>query len=79
MPTILKEKGFRLFFYSDERNEPCHVHIEKGDAYGKIWLEPVLEINYLINFTTSEEKDIMEIVLKNIANFKKKWNEYFTK
>ena len=36
MPTLLNEKGFRLFFYSNENNEPCHIHIEKGDAEGKI-------------------------------------------
>ncbi|MFM9947502.1 MAG: DUF4160 domain-containing protein [Saprospiraceae bacterium] len=35
MPTILKWLGFRFFFYSNEGNEPPHVHIEKGEALGK--------------------------------------------
>jgi hypothetical protein len=39
MPTILLLNGFRFFFYSNENNEPIHVHIEKGSAEAKIWLE----------------------------------------
>ena len=27
MPTILRKNGFRFFFYSNERNEPPHVHV----------------------------------------------------
>jgi len=27
MPTILFIQGWRLFFYSNERNEPVHVHV----------------------------------------------------
>ncbi len=44
MPTVLLINGFRFFFYSNENNEPVHVHVTKGNADGKIWLEPVLNI-----------------------------------
>jgi hypothetical protein len=43
MPKLLLLKGLRFFFYSNENNEPVHVHIMKGSAEGKIWLEPSLE------------------------------------
>jgi len=66
-----------IFFYSNENNEPVHVHINKGNANGKVWLEPSIKADYLIGFTNSEEKHIMEIVTQNAANFKNKWNEYF--
>jgi len=77
MPTLLNEKGFRFFFYSKENNEPCHVHVEKGNAEGKIWLEPIVKIGFLINFTKSEEKDILTIINNNQENFKTRWYEYF--
>ena len=77
MPTLLLEKGFRFFFYSKENNEPCHIHIEKGDAEGKIWLEPILKIGYLIGFNNNEQKDILDIVNKNQEQFKKRWHEHF--
>jgi hypothetical protein len=44
MPTVLLINGFRFFFYSNENNEPAHIHVTKANADGKIWLEPVLNI-----------------------------------
>jgi hypothetical protein len=43
LPTILIINGFRFFFYSSDRYEPAHVHVEKGEGIGKIWLEPNLK------------------------------------
>ncbi len=53
------------------------MHVEKGDSEGKIWLEPVLKIGYLIGFTNNEQKDILSIVNKNQEQFKKRWHEHF--
>ena len=78
MPTLLFIKGFRFFFYSNENNEPSHVHVTKGDAEGKIWLEPVV-FAYLHNFTKAEEKDIIEIMSEHAETLKMKWYEYFRK
>ena len=77
MPTLLYEKGFRFFFYSNENNEPIHVHVKKGEVEGKIWLEPEMAVAWFRGFTSAEEKDIMQIVATNIEVFKTKWNEYF--
>jgi Domain of unknown function (DUF4160) len=79
MPTLLLLYGFRFFFYSNENNEPIHVHVTKGNAYGKIWLEPEIEIAYLKGFGSSEEKQIISIVTDYSAEFKIKWHEYFNK
>ena len=79
MPTLLLLNGFRFFFYSNENNEPVHVHITKGDASGKIWLEPVVEVAYLKGFTNAEAKEITAIINIHSAEFKNKWNEYFNK
>ena len=40
MPTILFVLGWRLFFYSNEGNEPMHIHARKGEAECKFWLFP---------------------------------------
>jgi hypothetical protein len=77
MPTILRTNGFRFFFYSNENDEPAHVHVEKGDAEGKIWLEPNLTAAYFRGFSGAEQNDIMDIALTNSKNFLKKWYEYF--
>lgn len=76
MPTLFNENGCRFFFFS---NEPIHIHITKGSAEEKIWLEPDIELNYFDGFTNAEIKTIMDIVFKNHSKFKTKWHEYFSK
>lgn len=79
MPTLLLLNGFRFFFYSNENDEPIHVHITKGSATGKVWLEPTIEVDYFLGFSNSEQRDILHIIQKHCETFKKKWNEYFNK
>ena len=79
MPVVLLINGFRFFFYSNENNEPIHVHVAKADADGKIWLEPIIKIAYLHGFSSKEENYILEIVETNFELFKQKWNGYFGK
>jgi hypothetical protein len=76
MPTLIIVKGIRFFFYSNEGNEPPHVHVTKGVAYGKIWFQPV-SIKYLIGFDPAEEKTILETIMVNLRSFNTKWDEHF--
>jgi hypothetical protein len=39
MPTILFLNGWKFYFYSDEGNEPVHIHAEKAEKECKYWLE----------------------------------------
>ena len=41
MPTVLRIRSFRFHFYSDERNEPPHIHVATPDGECKFWLDPV--------------------------------------
>lgn len=47
MPVVLRIKGYRFYFFSNENAEPKHIHVTKADANGKIWLEPIIETAYL--------------------------------
>ncbi|HEX8279236.1 MAG TPA: DUF4160 domain-containing protein [Segetibacter sp.] len=79
MPTLFIVNGFRFFFYSNESNEPAHLHVTKGNAAGKVWLEPEIDVAYFKGFTNSEERFIQEIVKTRNEEFKTKWHEYFAK
>jgi hypothetical protein len=41
MPTVLRIGPFRFHFYSDESDEPAHIHVRSGDGECKFWLQPV--------------------------------------
>ncbi|MFN0016199.1 MAG: DUF4160 domain-containing protein [Saprospiraceae bacterium] len=76
MPTILRLLGFRFFFYSNEGKELPHVHVEKGDAQGKYWLDS-LEKDYMDGFPKGKEKQVREIVSEHKEKFYQNWHDHF--
>ena len=76
MPTILRLNGYRFYFYSHEPNEPPHIHIDKGDATIKIWLDS-LEVAKSRGFRPHEISGIMKLVSEHEGMFAEKWHEYF--
>ena len=77
MPTILRIKKYRLFFFSNEGNESPHIHIESGENYAKFWLKDVA-LAKSIGYNAKEINEIRAIILENIGIIKDKWNEYFS-
>ena len=41
MPTVLRSGPYRFFFYANDREEPCHVHVERDENTAEYWLDPV--------------------------------------
>jgi len=41
MPTVLRIGSYRFHFYSDENNEPPHIHVSTSDGECKFWLSSV--------------------------------------
>ena len=79
MPTVLRIKGCRFYFFSNEGIEPKHIHIEKADACGKMWLVPSVEVEYFYGFTAKEQKAVKKIVSENLELLINAWDEYFEK
>ena len=81
MPTILRWKGYRFFFFSNEGSpiEPCHIHAAKGDAYVKIWLEPEVAAEEAYNLTSAQIHEVVEKVKEEKERITRCWNEYFNK
>jgi len=68
MPTILYIRGWRLFFYTNERNEPPHIHARKGDVECKYWLHPDvfdIEEDYAYNLSPADRRAIRKIIFDN--------------
>lgn len=76
MPTLLRIGAFRLYFYSHEPNEPPHVHIDRGHATIKIWLDPV-EVAKIQGFKAHEIGAIVAMVHEHRLLLLEAWHEYF--
>ena len=47
MPTVLRIGRFRFYFFSNEREEPPHIHVKAAQDQAKFWLNPIqLASNY---------------------------------
>ncbi|WP_017293691.1 DUF4160 domain-containing protein [Geminocystis herdmanii] len=77
MPTVLRYKGYRFYFYSHEPNEPPHIHVDKDNLSAKFWLSPIF-LARNIGFSGKELRKIQSIVESNQTNFLEAWNEYFS-
>lgn len=79
MPTVLNEKGYRFFFFSNEGNplEPCHIHVRKNGALAKFRIEQKCSLADNIGFTAQELNEISGIINQNIPKIKEAWNGFF--
>lgn len=76
MPTVLRVGRFRFFFFSNEGQEPAHIHVKAGEDEAKFWLDPVqLAANY--GFNGRELKQIQRIIEKHQVTPLEAWNEHF--
>ena len=61
MPTIFREKGYRFSFYSYDLGEPMHVHVTKGGAEAKVWMDP-LALAWAKGFREHEIREFLDLV-----------------
>jgi Domain of unknown function (DUF4160) len=76
VPTVLRGEGYRFFFFSNEGNEPPHIHLERGDGYAKFWLDPVV-LAEAKDLKNSELRRGKLLVIEHRFDFLERWREYF--
>ncbi|MDP8240469.1 MAG: DUF4160 domain-containing protein [Candidatus Hatepunaea meridiana] len=79
MPVVFRYKGFRFFFYSNEGSprEPLHIHVRKGEAVAKFWLEPTPVVAESYALSSSELNELLKVAVKNKNVIRRYWNEHF--
>ena len=77
MPTILKIGPYRFFFYSNERGEPPHIHVQRERFLAKFWLNPVVLAGSK-RFASHELRTIQKHVDENRKIFLGAWNEHIS-
>jgi hypothetical protein len=77
MPTIWETGPYRFFFYSGDRDEPPHVHVERERNKAKFWLDPVrLQISG--RFNRNELNRIQRLIEENQERLLRSWHEHFS-
>jgi len=76
MPTVLRTGPHRFFFFSNEGDEPPHIHVETAENYAKFWLEPVM-LARSVGYNASELNQLRKLVEERRELFVEKWNEFF--
>ncbi len=77
MPTILRIGRYRFYFFSNENNEPPHIHIKAESDQAKFWLIPI-ELASSYGFKAHELNEIEEIILEHFTELMEAWNERFS-
>jgi len=60
---VLRSGPYRFFFYSADRDEPPHIHVEREDSAAKFWLDPV-ELEWNRDFARYEIRRIEGIIVR---------------
>ena len=76
MPTILLLHGWRFYFYSNEGNEPMHIHAEKAERECKYWLDAdAFEIRqaFACNLSARDTREVRQIIFQNFDYIVAEW------
>jgi len=76
VPTILRIGGYRFFFYSNENNEPPHIHVQKERMLAKFWLRPVA-LASSTGFASHELTKLMRLAEEHQQTFVEAWDGFF--
>ncbi len=76
MPTILRSGSYRFFFYSGDRSEPPHVHVESAGGEAKFWLLPV-RLHSSEGFSRVELARLQQMIEDHKDDLLGSWNEFF--
>ena len=75
-PTVLKQGGYRFFFFS--REEPRkHIHVISQDGEAKFWLEPEIELAKSYRYSSRDIHKMENIIKENYHDFIDSWEKYF--
>jgi hypothetical protein len=76
MPTLLRWRGYRFFFYSADGGEPPHIHVVRDGREAKIWLRGV-RLAGNAGLSERDLGEVLKVVQDKQAEFLEVWHEHF--
>ena len=77
-PSILREKGYRFYFLSNEEDR-IHIHVTSEDGEAKFWLEPILSLAVYHGLNPKKLSEIQLIIEAHKDEIIKAWQKHFGK
>lgn len=83
MPNLLSFNGFKIYFWSNEGNEPIHVHVQKGkhtSASAKFWLlsdETCVLANNKAQLSSKQIRILEKFISVNFEEICDAWKKFF--
>lgn len=83
MPSIFESNGYKIYFWSNENNEPIHIHVSKGNPSPnstKIWLTKTggcILANNKSNIPNNDLSKLIKIISRHYFLIISKWKEYY--
>jgi len=75
-PTVKRFGPYRFLFFSNDRDEPPHIHVQEGRKLAKFWLLSC-ELAYSTNFASHELTKVGDLVRQNRESFLEAWHDFF--
>jgi len=76
-PTILRIKGYRFYFLSNEEDR-MHVHVICADGEAKYWLEPIISLATYHKLKSKRLNEIQKLIEEHKNEIIKEWKKHFS-
>ena len=76
-PTVLRTGPYRFFFFSSDKHEPPHVHVEREAKRAKFWVE-LVEVESNAGFSARELARVRAIVEEHREELLRAWHDFFS-
>jgi hypothetical protein len=78
MPKAMDDiEGFHFFFYSEENDEPLHVHVTKGGADAKFWISGEIQLAWNEGFKPPQLRRILQLIEEHQNAIREAWRTHF--
>jgi len=74
VPVVFRELGFVFFFYSNEGQEPIHIHVRKAGGFAKFWMEPI-DLEFSQGLKVQDIRLAEELIVAHSDIIIQRWNE----
>ena len=77
-PTVFREGGIRVFFFSREEAR-MHVHVQSAEGEAKFWMEPRIELAANFGLPDRVIGKIQKLLEERSDEIRKAWSRHLSR